>query len=177
LSTTCVGEVELGLVDQCLIGDELGFVLAHQGGLRVVLLAGDRILGKQLLVSLQVDLRVLQQRPVLLHGALGLLQSDFVRPGIDHRQQVALLDDLTLGELDLHELAEDLRLDRDGRERRHRAERTQHDGDVALADSGEADGDRLARAHARCRAWRRRAAVLGDVPAGARDHGESQPNP
>ena len=60
-----VGDVELGGVDLRLVDDQRGLVLAHQRLLGVELLAGDRILRDQLLVALEVDLGVLEQRLVL----------------------------------------------------------------------------------------------------------------
>ena len=135
-----IDEVELGVVDQRLVGDDWRLVLAHQRGLGVVLLAGDRILRDQRLVALQVDLGVLEQRLVLGQRALRLLQRHVVGPRIDHREEVALLDRLAFGELDLDELAGDLRLDGHGGERRHRAERLDDDRDVTLGGGGEPTG-------------------------------------
>ena len=134
-----IDEVELGVVDQRLVGDDRRLVLAHQSGLRVVLLAGDRILGDQGLVALQVDLGVLEQRLVLVERALRLLQRHDVGARIDHRQEIALLDRLAFGELDLGELAGDLRLHRHRRERRHGAQRLDDDRDVALGGRGQPD--------------------------------------
>ena len=82
--------------------------------LGVELLAGDRILGDQLCVALEVGLGVLEQRLVLLQLADRLLQRDLVGPRIDQGQQVALLDHLAFLEVDLDELAGDLGLDVDG---------------------------------------------------------------
>ena len=71
--------------------------------------------------------------------ALCLLERHLERPRIDLEQEVALLDQLALGKTDLLQLAVDLRLDGDGRERGHGAE-TGHDHvDVAGRDGRHAD--------------------------------------
>ena len=105
----------------------------------------DRVLRHQRAVALQIDLGVVQRRLVLGELAFRLGQRDLIRARIDLGQEIALLDDLAFLERDLDQLAVDLRLDRDRRERRHRAERVQDDRHVGRFDRSRADRHRAGR--------------------------------
>ncbi|KSK87698.1 hypothetical protein APA35_28855 [Pseudomonas aeruginosa] len=80
---------EAGVVDLALVGTDGALQLADLGFLGIQGLLGDRVLGIQPLVALQVDLGVLQLRLVLHQRALGLGQRRLVGARVDHRQQVA----------------------------------------------------------------------------------------
>ena len=132
------------------------------------MLLGDRILPSERLVALQVGLRLRQQALIVGQRALRLLQRRTVRPRVDLRQEVALLDHLAFLEADLLELAVDLRLHRHRVERCHGAQLVQDDADVALVDGGEADRLRGALCAASRRGAFRRlwGLVLGpEIPA------------
>ena len=64
---------------------------------------------------------------------------DLIGPLIDLREEVALLDHLPFGESDLGQLAVDLGLHGDGRERGDGAERVDDDADIAQRDGRGAD--------------------------------------
>jgi len=162
------GRIGLRLVDH-----ERGFILTDQRDLRVVLLAGDGVLGDQLLVAFQVDLRILQQRLVLLLLADRLLERHVVRPRIDHGQEVALLDHLAFLELDLDELAGDLGLHVDGVERRDRSQGIENNRNIALGRGGDAYRNERSGIKPASLARGGRA-VLGDVPSSAHDNGKTQ---
>jgi len=84
-------------------------------------------------VALEVELRVLEQRLVLRHLALGLRKLHLEWARVDLGEQGASLDDLPFLESDPHELAVDARLDDDDVARRDGAERVDVDVDAALA--------------------------------------------
>ena len=77
--------------------------------LRVALLGRNRILRHQFLEAGEVDLGVLQECLILLQRADCLVERGLIGPGVDLRQEIALVDFLPLGEGDPHELAGDLR--------------------------------------------------------------------
>jgi hypothetical protein len=61
------------------------------------------------------------------------------RTRVDLRQEIAFLDRLAFLEADFEKLSVDLGLHRHGRKRRHRAEGSHDDFDIAGADGGHAD--------------------------------------
>ena len=86
------------------------------------LLLGDRILLGELLIAGEVALGLAEQRRVLGQLPLRLRQRRLIGARIDLGEEVALLDDLALGEPDFLQVAGDLGADGHGLERRHRAE-------------------------------------------------------
>ena len=90
-----------------------------------------------------LDLRLREQALIARKLALVLRLQKLVGPRIDLRERIALLDRLPFSERHFHELAVDLRLHGDGRNRRDGAERVDDDADVARSDGGGAD--RLSR--------------------------------
>ena len=80
-----------------------------------------------------------------------------VRPGINLRQKVALVDKLPLGEADLHQLTVDLCLHGDSRNRRDGAESIYDDANVALSDG--CGTDRLSAGKLTARPARRLAGI------------------
>ena len=134
-----VEDVQLLLIDLRLIELHRALVLLHDVDLILVLLPRDRILLGQLLIAHQIDLCLGEQALVMrkLTLELGLLQ--LVGPGVDLRQEVALIDKLAFGEADFHQLAVDLCLHGNGRDRRDGAERIYDDANVALSDGRGTD--------------------------------------
>ena len=113
----------------------------------------------------------LRQQPLIVRQlAFGLGLGDFIRAGIDLRQEVALVDQLPFGESDVDQLAADLGLHRDGGERGHGAERVDHDADIARRDRCRAD--RLQPARGKARIGRRRRAVGVDDHIGRDDEAD-----
>ena len=127
------------MIDLRLIELHRALVLLDDVDLILVLLARDRILLGQFLVARHVDLRLRKQALIAgqLAFELGLLK--LVGPRVDLREEIAFLDHLPFGESHFGELAVDLGLHGDGRDRRHGAERVDDDANIALADGGGAD--------------------------------------
>ncbi len=117
-----VNQIQLGAVDLRLVGLDGAFILSHQRLLGVELLLRNRVLLHQRLVSIQIEVRVLEQRLIVDQLSFGLLQLHFIRPRIDLHQQVALMNDLPLFELHFHELPVHPALHRDGVDGRYRAQ-------------------------------------------------------
>ena len=117
-----VGDVELGRLDHRLVGGDRRLVLGDQRDLVGDLLLGDRILLGELLIAGKVALGLAEQRCVLGQLPLRLRQRRLIGARIDLGEEVALLDDLALGEPDFLQVAGDLGADGHGLERRHRAE-------------------------------------------------------
>jgi hypothetical protein len=154
-----VVEVEGGVLDVGPVAAHNRLVLRHQGALRVDLLAGDRVLCHQLFIAGKIDAGGREHRFIACELALGLVERRLIGARVDLRQEVADLDALALGEPDLGELAADLRLDDDGRQRRDRAERLERYRHVTTRHLAETDdGGLLIEAPL---GWRRR---------GAREH-------
>ncbi len=126
-----IDKVELGGVDGRLVGLDVALVLHDERLLCCQLLFGDGVLTPERLVALQVDARVVEQRLVTLERSLGLFKRHLIGSRVDEDQRIAGLDHLPFLEGDVHDLAADLTLHGDGRERRHRAESQQRDGHVA----------------------------------------------
>src|SRR4029077_7121438 len=129
-----VEHVELLLIDLRLIELHRALVLLHNVDLILVLLARDRILLGEFLVAYEADLRVRQHALVRGELAFELRLLKLVGSRVDLRQEIALLDQLPFGEPHLQELAVDLRLHGDGRDRGDGAQRVDDDPDVALSD-------------------------------------------
>ena len=151
-----ISEVERLRVDQALVLFHRAFVLLHDEDLIFGLLPRDRILRRERLVALEIQLRLRQQALVVRELAFILLFQDLIGPRIDLRQKIALLHHLAFGEGDVGEIAVDLRLHCDGRKRRHRAERIDDDADIAGGNRRCADRLQRARGIASA-AWRGRA--------------------
>jgi hypothetical protein len=142
-----------------------------QRGLGVDVLPRDRVLAEQRAVARQRHARGLELRLVAHARALGLHQRLLVRTRIDARQQLALGDGLALGVEHLGEHAADLRLEGDGRQRRHRAQRLDGDRQLGPARRGMADGG--ARTAEAAAAAGRFVRALDQVP-GAAPQGQNQ---
>ncbi|MCW0424231.1 hypothetical protein NB713_002174 [Xanthomonas sacchari] len=104
-----------------VVGGDRRFVLRHlvalgvQVGLGHVLAVGRRV------GALEGGTRGGQQRLVLALARRGLVVAGLQRARVDLRQQLALLHFLAFAEIQAHQLAADLRADRDGAQRGHRA--------------------------------------------------------
>ena len=74
---------------------------------------------KQLLVTLKIYLRVVQQSLVVRQRGFRHIQLNLIWPRIYLDQDLALLDQIAFVEIHLHKLAVDPRLDRNGVESGH----------------------------------------------------------
>jgi hypothetical protein len=96
-----VAELHLRQIDLRLIGVDGALKLLGQRRLGVELLMGDRILGDQAAVALEIELRVLQHRLILDLHRLRLRQRRRVGARIDLGDGVPSMDLLSLGEIHL----------------------------------------------------------------------------
>jgi hypothetical protein len=141
------GVLKLGLrgLDHRLVGCDRGLELIDLGLLLIDdLLRGD-VRKHQCLRAREVLLGRGQLRLVLRLLGLGLIERGLEQARIDLGQHVALFHMLAFREQHLLQLAVDLRMDRDGERRLHRAEPGQVDRHVLPAD------DRHAHRHPRAR--------------------------
>ena len=99
---TAVSEVDLGGFHRRLVGFYRALILGDQSDLRIQRLVRHGVLRRQSLVARQVDLRALEHGLVARQLPLGLRQGCFIWPRIDFREQVAFLDLVAFGEIDLH---------------------------------------------------------------------------
>ncbi len=132
-------------VDVRLVEHDLRAVLGHRRDLVVAGLGRDRLLCREGRVALQIDLGADERGLILGKLRLIHLERDLVGARIDLGEKIALLHDLAFLEPDLDQLAADLRLHRDRRQRRDRAERRQGDRHVAGRDRRGADRHRPSR--------------------------------
>ena len=86
------------------------------------LLLGNTILASQRLEPNEIGLGLFEKSGVMGELALRKIKRRLEGPGIDLHEKVALVDELAFLEADLHQLAIDLRLNRNGGERRHSSE-------------------------------------------------------
>ena len=133
-------DVELGRVDHRLVGRHRRLVLRDEEGLVVDLLMRDRVLLAQGDIAREVGLRLPVEGRVLGELTLRLREHRLERARIDLGEKIAFLDELAFREADLHQLARDLGLDRNGRQRGDRAERVDGDRHVARNGVGGAHG-------------------------------------
>ena len=126
-----IGQLELGRIDRGLVDLDGGLVLPDERLLRVVLLLGDRVLLQQYAIALEVDARVLEQRLVAGHLALGRRELDLVGARVDLREQFARTHHLTFLEQHAHELAVDAAAHRNGGNGRDRTKAREVDVYVA----------------------------------------------
>ena len=157
-----IGQVELLRLDLRLVVIDRALVLFDGPHLVLIGLPGDRLLVGERSVALEVHLRLFERRFVAGELRPVLFQGHFVRPRIDQRQQLSLLDQLPLLEPDAHQITVDLGGDGNGRERRYRAERAQRQADIAPLDDG--DPHRLIAAVLKSTATRRRLRYERDRP-------------
>jgi hypothetical protein len=124
-------QLQLGVVDLSLVARNRRFVLPYQRRLRVDLLLGNRVLCEQRLIAFEVDTRVGEQRLILCHLSVHLLELHFERARIDFREQLTRFDDLPLVEEHAIQLAIDARAHGDGAARRYGAQSIQVDVEIA----------------------------------------------
>ncbi len=102
-----VSQIQLCLVEMGHRRGEIGVGLALlgqplvQGGLR------QRRGGDELAGPVELELGQLRPRPGAVDRGLRLLDGDLIGPGVDHEQQLALLDDLAVREADGLQVARD----------------------------------------------------------------------
>jgi hypothetical protein len=106
-----VGQLELGVVDLGLVALDDPPVLINRSRRGVELLPRDGRDG--FLGTLELELRVLQQRLVPGELTFCLAQLDLERARVDLREQLTFVDELTVGEVDLVELTVHAGADRD----------------------------------------------------------------
>ncbi|OIQ74046.1 hypothetical protein GALL_443110 [mine drainage metagenome] len=135
-------QIHPGGLPRCPVGFDGALVLRDECDLGIQRLARHGILRRQALVAGQIDLSAFQHGFVARELPLGLRQGGFIRPRIDLREQIALLDLVAFLEVDLHQIAADLGSDGHGRQRSHRAEGVEVDPDIALADNLRNNGHR-----------------------------------
>ena len=158
---TGVAQLQLGGIDLRLVGRHRAFILAHQRGLGVDLLVGDRVLRLQILVALQVELGVLEQRLIALQRPLHLIQRRLKTARIDLGQQLPCLDLVAFLEMQLDQLARHLGAHHGSGAGIHRADSAHQHAHVALVDDTRRDGLYL-----RATAWAARAAgTSGPAPS------------
>ncbi len=109
-----VRELQLGVVDLGLIGLYRSHQLARQGILGLHLLLGNGILGQQVFIARQVQLRVAQLRHIARQLTLRLRQRNLITARIDLGQQGASAHGLAFFEMDGFEFAIDTRAYRRG---------------------------------------------------------------
>jgi len=175
-----IRQLQLRVVDCRLVSDQRGFHLAHQRLLRVDLLLRDRVLCEQCPITLKVDLRIAEQRLVLRHLALRLLEHHLEGARIDLGEHVAGFDDLSFGERDPHQLPIHAGPHGDRIARRHRAECIEVDVDAPLTGGHRNDRRRARRGVAAAPFPRRRfSASRRPVPdagdCGDEEHDRDEP--
>src|ERR1043165_5091196 len=136
-----IADVDFRSVDLSLIDLHDAFVLMDRGDLRVELLFRNRVFTVGQLITIEIDVRVFEQRLVTQWLSLCLFELRLKRTRIDLREQVALLDHLTLAVVDADQLTVDATLDRDGVHRRNRTERVDVNADTSLLRGGGGDRD------------------------------------
>ena len=118
-------------IDQCLIGLDHPFVLTHLRFLHVNLLFGDRILGQEAAITLQIKPRIGEQRLIPRQLPGNLVELRLERTWIDFRQHLPGLDPFSFAEIDPHQLPIDPGLDRHRIAGRDRPQSRQRDIDIA----------------------------------------------
>ena len=108
--------------------------------LLVDLLGGDDVVVPQAVEPLEIEHRSFQLRFAHLELRARLLERRTDPAIVDARQQIALLDLLTFAHRQLDQLAVDLRPDDDTALRAHRADCTDHVGNILAADGNRAHG-------------------------------------
>ena len=101
----CIAELQPGVIHHPAIRLDHALVLAHQRGLGIELLLGDRILREQGAVTRQIRLGVAELRLVARHLTLGLRQLHLERARIDFCQQFTRLHHLALAKQQAQQLA------------------------------------------------------------------------
>src|SRR5579862_437672 len=117
-----VNDLQLRVVDLCLIGAHGALKLVRQRLLGVDLLLRDAPRRNQSCISVQVQLRVTQLGLVTKELGLHLLELHLVWTRVNLDQQFARSDILSLADIYLHDLPVDAALDVGGVERGHRSQ-------------------------------------------------------
>ncbi len=101
-----VDEIQLRIVDGCLVGADSPFQLVCRSLLGVHLLLRHRSgIVQQTFEALVVQSRIFKLRLIARQAGPGLVESHLERPRIDDRQQVALIYVLPFFEIDLRQLS------------------------------------------------------------------------
>ena len=174
-----VREIELRARDLALIALECAGELIDSRHLRVDLLLRDGVTGDQRLVPLKIDLRVSEGGFVFRRLTFGLRELHLKWTRIDVSDHVALVHDLTLAQVDVHQLTVDATANCHGAQRRHGAEPRQSHADVTRRRSFRDDGQRPRSGAAPC-SWSRGLAPSANQPETGRqedDGSEEEPCP
>jgi hypothetical protein len=136
-----VVKIDLRGVYRALVEIHDPLVLLHGRLGRGGLLLRDGVLGEGLLVALEVDPGVFQERLVASELALGLREGGGVGARIDDREDVAFLHDLALRVVDLREFADDAAGHSDRVHGRHGPDRVEVDVELARLRLGLGNRD------------------------------------
>ncbi len=174
-----IDEVEFLRVDLRLVDPDLRPVLRDGIDLVVARLRRDRVLRRQGVVALEIDLGASERGLILGELRLVLLQRHLVGPRVDLGEKVALLDVLALLEADRHQIAADLRLHGHRGERRHGAEPIQCHRHAAALRRRDADRGRDAGRPetAGLRMFRGAREIPDDGPDDGRDQEQPEQRP
>ena len=142
-----VAQHRLVVLDRGVVRGDLRGQLRDRGRLRVEGLTRHEIALDQRLRPREIALGVLEIGAVLLLLGLGAVESRLIGAGIDLDQKVAFVDDLTLMEVDRHDLAVDARPHQDGVVGLDRPETGEDHREIAGAriDRTHGDGRNLLR--------------------------------
>ncbi len=168
-----VVEIDPGIVDLRLVGGDRRLELTDLRLLGVDALPAGEVAPREVEIAAEIGPRIGELRLVALLVRLHLAQRRLEGTRIDQRQHVAGLDVLTLLEIDLDELAVDLRLHRRRVEGDDRAEAGEIDRNVALHHlAGDDRDDRIGLVATPRR--RRRPPAIGVIPSDGGSGGDHQ---
>ena len=131
-----VSELEFGVVDLSLIRGNRSIELPDQCGLGVKLLLGNHAFLEEKFEPFEIYFGVSALGLILGKLPQGLFQLDLEGAGVNLREKIAFVDELTFLEGDTDELAIDAAAHGDGVEGGDRAEAVKIDGQVAALSGG-----------------------------------------
>ena len=134
-----VAQFRLRVVDSGLVALDLCLQLVDRRLLRIELLPAGEVFLAERLVALKVELSVLQLSLVGSFFRGGLIQRRLIGARVDLGENVALLDHLSLFEIDLCDLTIHTAADRDRVIRLHHSETGEINRKIAFADDGYGD--------------------------------------
>ena len=101
-SDVAIGQVQPGVFDLRLVSAYQAFLLRHGGFLSVVLLLGDHSLLVKVGITLQVAFGIFEVRLVLEFRRLSLSNLHLVRPRVNGREFITLVNLLPFPKVNLH---------------------------------------------------------------------------
>ncbi len=132
-------DIDLGGVEIALVKLHGTFIFVHRRLLRGQFLLGNGVFLVRILIADEIDAGVLQQGFIAFQLTLRLKEGSYIRPRVDDRQKVVLLDDLTFLEPDLGHHPRHAAHDGIGIHGRDIPEGVEVDIDIAQRDRGDAD--------------------------------------